>query len=77
MRQFIWQVEDGSAEEVQIVYFFRDLEIPLFLVAVCFEPFEEFDAEFCAELMKLASELASEFEQQKARRLQSMGKSTA
>jgi hypothetical protein len=66
VRQFIWQVEDGSENEVQVVYFFRDLEMPLFLVAVCFEPFEEFDAEFCSELITLTAELAAEYERQKA-----------
>ena len=66
VRQFVWQVENGGSDEIQVVYFYRDLDMPLFMVAVCFEPFEEFDADACAEMKSLAMELVAEYDRQKA-----------
>jgi len=67
VRQFIWQTEDGGKDDVQIVYFFHDLEMPLFLLALCQGEFVEFDAEFCAELQKLTAELVAEYRRPKTR----------
>jgi hypothetical protein len=77
VRHFIWQIADGGDDEVQVVYFFRDLEMPLFLIAICFEPFEEFDADFCAELTTLTAELVQEHQRQKARLMQAKGQNSA
>lgn len=77
VRQFIWKIQEGGQKEVQVVYFFHDLEIPLFLVAICEEPFEEFDADFCVELKNLSHELVEEYQRQKALLVQSRGTTPA
>ena len=76
VRQFIWQSGDEGSE-VQIVYFFHTLDIPLFLLAVC-EDFDdgEFDEQFCAELMQLTAKLLAEYQSQREALLKA-AKSTA
>jgi len=77
VRQFIWEIEDGTAEEVQVVYFFHDLDIPLFLVAICRVPFEEFDEAICAELKVLAAQLVDEYQKQKDSLIQAKNQTSA
>jgi hypothetical protein len=60
----IWQVVPGSDEqELQVLYFFRDLNGPVYLIAV-FAAEDgnggEFDDEFKAQLKILADELLLE-----------------
>lgn len=77
VRQFIWEIEDGTEEEVQVVYFYHDLDIPLFLVAICKVPFEEFDAAMCAELKALAHDLVQEYQRQKENLVQAKNQTSA
>ena len=75
VRHFIWAVNEDAGEEVQVVYFFRDLTIPLFLVAICHQPFEEFDPAFCKELKALSEDLVAEYQRQKEILMQPKGSS--
>lgn len=77
VRQFAWKVDEVNDKEVQVVYFFHDLEVPLFLVAICEEPFEEFDEHFSAELKVLAQELVAEYQRQKEKLMQNKATTSA
>jgi hypothetical protein len=65
LRQFFWPI--GPKAKWQIVYYFRDLNMPLFLLAIYGAPFVNFDEEFRQYLAKIVDQLVEEYSKQWAR----------
>jgi hypothetical protein len=63
VRQLLWPAhEHGTTGEMQIVYYFRDVNMPLFLLQLCPEGNHiDFDEEWRQEMASLVNELVREY----------------
>lgn len=70
VRQLLWPYEDNDLKrEAQIIYFFRDLNMPLYLLAVFIDGDRvDFDDEWRNEMARLAAELIEEHSKKWPRR---------
>ena len=62
VRKLVWPVKrQGKVSEMQVVYLFRDLNMPLYLLAIYPEGERiDFSDAWCAEIEKLVAELIEE-----------------